>query len=185
MFAILLHHQDVQDKLCAEVDAFIKEHKRLPEFADREAMPYLIAVQKECMRYRPVTHLALHAAEEDGKKNIPTESTHASLVYLLFINLIFLVTFRQYFIPKGTAIIANTFGMHHDPAIYENPEQFIPERFLNNTNTMLACANGKVENRDHFVFGWGRRICPGIHLVRPYHYKCFQLVLTVVFLAFE
>lgn len=66
MFAVLLHHQDVQEKLCIEVDTFIKEHNRLPEFTDREAMPYLIAVQKECMRYRPVTHLALHSAEEDG-----------------------------------------------------------------------------------------------------------------------
>jgi cytochrome P450 len=30
---------------------------------------------------------------------------------------------------------------------------------------MGAAANTKIEERDHFGFGWGRRICPGIHLV--------------------
>jgi cytochrome P450 len=30
---------------------------------------------------------------------------------------------------------------------------------------MARAAHCKVHERDHFGFGWGRRICPGIHLV--------------------
>lgn len=67
MIAILLHYPDVQQRICDEIDTFIKDHKRLPSFADRDAFPYMIAVQKECMRYRPVTQLAfIHVVEKRG-----------------------------------------------------------------------------------------------------------------------
>lgn len=56
--------------------------------------------------------------------------------------------------------------MHRDPNIYPEPEKFMPERFMHNKRTMAAAANGKLQERDHFVFGWGRRVCPGIHLVK-------------------
>lgn len=55
--------------------------------------------------------------------------------------------------------------MNHDPKLFPEPDKFVPERYLNNTKTMMAAANGKIDYRDHFTFGWGRRICPGIHLV--------------------
>lgn len=40
--------------------------------------------------------------------------------------------------------------------VYHDPETFTPERFTNNKKTMLAAANGKPEDRDHYNFGWGR-----------------------------
>lgn len=46
--------------------------------------------------------------------------------------------------------------MHKQADRYPEPERFIPERFMNNLKTMLASANGKIEERDHFNFGWGR-----------------------------
>ena len=46
----------------------------------------------------------------------------------------------------------------HDPDVYEDPEVYNPERFLK---------NGKLDPtvRDpwNFVFGYGRRVCPGRH----------------------
>ena len=30
---------------------------------------------------------------------------------------------------------------------------------------MSSAAAGKIEDRDHFTFGWGRRVCPGSLLV--------------------
>lgn len=67
MLAILLHYPDVQQRICDEIHVFIREHKRLPSFTDRDSFPYTIAVQKECMRYRPVVHLAfLHIVEKKG-----------------------------------------------------------------------------------------------------------------------
>lgn len=55
--------------------------------------------------------------------------------------------------------------MHTNAERYENPFEFIPERFLDNLKTMQASANGNIEQRDTYNFGWGRRICPGIYLV--------------------
>lgn len=65
---IMCHHPEVQERLRAEVDEFLLANKRFPTFADRDSFPYLISVQKECIRYRPTTHFGLlHQATADGK----------------------------------------------------------------------------------------------------------------------
>ncbi|XP_021951195.1 probable cytochrome P450 4p3 [Folsomia candida] len=48
------------------------------------------------------------------------------------------VTFETYFIPKGTTIIANLYGIHHDPNLYPEPEIFNPDRFLDETRSPNA-----------------------------------------------
>lgn len=59
-------------------------------------------------------------------------------------------TFEGYYIPKGTAIWANTFAMSQDPKVYPQPETFRPERFLT--------AEGQFTRRNELpVFGYGRR----------------------------
>ncbi|KAG1907516.1 cytochrome P450 [Suillus fuscotomentosus] len=60
-----------------------------------------------------------------------------------------------YYIPKGSLIMTNIWFMMNDPKRYANPSQFNPERFL-----------GKEPETDPrtICFGFGRRICPGIHL---------------------
>lgn len=70
-----------------------------------------------------------------------------------------------YLFPKGSIINPDMMSIHMDPHFYKNPEEFNPERFLPNTKTLHAAASGKFEERDTFVFGYGRRLCPGIHLV--------------------
>ncbi|KAL9559160.1 hypothetical protein MBANPS3_000564 [Mucor bainieri] len=55
-------------------------------------------------------------------------------------------------------------AMHMNPDFYDQPEVFNPDRFMNNTQKMSRAANCKPQERDHFGFGWGKRICPGIHL---------------------
>lgn len=73
----------------------------------------------------------------------------ADLLYLL-------VEVDGYIIPKGATLITNMVSMHMDPRIYQGPEKFDPKRFSDNLKTMQAAANGKLEERDHFNFGWGR-----------------------------
>jgi len=56
-------------------------------------------------------------------------------------------------------------GIHHDPERYTNPSEFIPERFLGWRQTSDVYANaGTSEERDHYAYGAGRRICVGIHI---------------------
>lgn len=60
-----------------------------------------------------------------------------------------------YLIPKGATIITNMTTLHTSN-MYTDPHTFNPDRFLDNPKTMLALANGKLEERDQFNFGFGR-----------------------------
>lgn len=65
--AIMCNHPEVQKKVADEIDQFIKANGRVPEFTEREQVPYCISVMKECMRYKPPTPFGLpHAVREDG-----------------------------------------------------------------------------------------------------------------------
>lgn len=62
-------------------------------------------------------------------------------------------TYDRYYLPKGSVIVPNTWAITQDPEIFPDPTSFKPERFLTE------------EGRNHsaldFVFGYGRRTCPG------------------------
>lgn len=55
--------------------------------------------------------------------------------------------------------------MHHDKTLYKDPEVFDPDHFKGQTALApeLAAAPD-YKDRDHYGYGTGRRICPGIHL---------------------
>uniref|UniRef100_A0A0W0F3X1 Cytochrome P450 n=1 Tax=Moniliophthora roreri TaxID=221103 RepID=A0A0W0F3X1_MONRR len=57
-----------------------------------------------------------------------------------------------YFVPKGSIVLANIWKMARDSEIYKDPEAFNPERFT-----------GSEPEQDprEYIFGFGRRICPG------------------------
>ncbi|KAF1952599.1 cytochrome P450 oxidoreductase OrdA-like protein [Byssothecium circinans] len=60
--------------------------------------------------------------------------------------------FRGYRIPKGAMILPSIKWFSSDPAVYPDPEAFKPERFLG-PNPQPDPAK--------YIFGFGRRICPG------------------------
>jgi len=66
-----------------------------------------------------------------------------------------------YFIPKGSLVFANIWAMLRDPDVFPEPDRFNPERYLEKVDEETA------RRRDPrvFVFGFGRRRCPGAHLV--------------------
>lgn len=51
------------------------------------------------------------------------------------------------------------------PKRYDSPMKFDPDRFLGDlTTSSESASNPDVAKRDHFAFGAGRRICPGMHI---------------------
>ncbi|KAI9264099.1 cytochrome P450 [Phascolomyces articulosus] len=137
---ILCRYPEIQKILRDEVDQFIRTHGRLPTFDDRDSLPYSNSVQKECMRFMPITHLGL-----------PHETNQE-------------IVCHGYRIPKGTTVFCNMQSMHRNATFYTEPSTFIPDRFLNDSKPMYASANSRPEGRDQFNFGWGRRTCPGAFL---------------------
>ncbi|CAG8670626.1 716_t:CDS:2, partial [Cetraspora pellucida] len=149
--AALANNPEVQYKAHQELDRVIG-HSRLPEVSDELNIPYTRAIIKESQRYCAPIYLGLpHGIEEDDEYN-------------------------GYHIPANSVVILNQYGIHMDEKRYENPKEFKPERFLGVTESSAALANGSYENRDHFGFGAGRRLCTGIHMAER------ELLLGVSFL---
>ncbi|KAG0444260.1 hypothetical protein HPB47_013994 [Ixodes persulcatus] len=61
------------------------------------------------------------------------------------------------FIPKDTGILYNIYAINHDPNLWDDPEVFRPERFLDPVT-------GKIKQEllpQLMSFGLGPRTCPG------------------------
>ncbi|KAF7374532.1 Cytochrome p450 [Mycena sanguinolenta] len=118
-FLAMALYPDVQKKAQTEIDTVIGTD-RLPEFEDRLSLPFVEALYREVMRWKPVLPLGLaHASTADD-------------------------VYEGYFIPKGTAVISNIWAMTRDESIYPEPERFNPDRFftsegkLNDDDTVLT-----------------------------------------------
>ncbi|KAI9490810.1 cytochrome P450 [Zychaea mexicana] len=178
---ILCRHQETQRAVRKEVDEFIAMHKRIPTFADRDQLPLLVSVQKECMRYRVTS-----AFGRIVSMNLLVVAVIVAVLVFLIKHLrchLLTVTCRGYFIPKGTTLVSNMRAIHMNPDVYDDPEKFIPDRFINRSKPMYACANMNVQERDHFVFGWGRRTCPGVYMAEVEIYNILVRLLAKSIIA--
>ncbi|KAJ0351053.1 hypothetical protein COL154_013062 [Colletotrichum chrysophilum] len=69
------------------------------------------------------------------------------------------------FIPKDSTVFIATWALHHTDANYPGHDTFNPDRYLNHPKLANDYAGSpEWSNRDHYNYGAGRRICPGIHL---------------------
>lgn len=77
-------------------------------------------------------------------------------------------TYEGYFLPKGTVFLANTWAIHQDEDEYDQPAEFIPDRFLKNKfGTRDPVDEGADDHRRiSYGFGAGRRVCPGQRLAK-------------------
>jgi cytochrome P450 len=73
--------------------------------------------------------------------------------------------YMGYIIPKGANVVNNVWTINNTERRAQNPRDFIPERYKDDKLSMGESANGgDPGKRDHYTFGAGRRICPGIHI---------------------
>ncbi|KAJ7244877.1 cytochrome P450 [Mycena rebaudengoi] len=124
---LLLSDGDVplfSDQGAKEIDSVIGTH-RLPEFDDRSSLPYVEAVYREVMRWKPVTPVVPHATTEDD-------------------------VYEGYFMPKGSTVLGNIWAMTRDTSVYGvdsnefNPERYFnPDGKLNDNDTVLAFGFGR------------------------------------------
>lgn len=150
----LVTHSEVLEAAHAELDAVVGSD-RLPTYADEQALPYIRALCKEVLRWRPVAVLG-------GTPHASTEPD----------------TYRGYYIPQGTNILGNSWAINRHEDYYPNPDHLNPLRFLDVDPRSLdylsvkyvsttAQEKGRLSHPSklgHSSFGWGRRICPGADL---------------------
>ncbi|KAG2672869.1 hypothetical protein I3760_13G061800 [Carya illinoinensis] len=136
--AELVNHPRVQKKLQHELDTVLGPGVQVTE-PDLQKLPYLQAVVKEVLRLRMaipllVPHMNLNHAKLGG-----------------------------YDIPAESKVLVNAWWCANNPAHWKNPEEFRPERFLEEESKVEANGN----DFRYLPFGVGRRSCPGIILALP------------------
>ncbi|KAI0060603.1 cytochrome P450 [Artomyces pyxidatus] len=123
--------------------------ERLPSFSDRDNLPYINALVKEVLRWNPVA---------------PTGLAHRVMKDDIY---------DGYFIPRGSFVLVNIWKLLHDEDTYKDPMAFNPARFL-------ASDSKSVERDPHTIsFGFGRRICPGVHLADASLFIACAMTLAV------
>ncbi|XP_006875629.1 PREDICTED: steroid 21-hydroxylase-like isoform X2 [Chrysochloris asiatica] len=129
----LLHHPEIQQRLQEELDRELGPLASdfCVQYKDRVRLPLLNATIAEVLRLRSSVPLAL-----------PHRTTRPSSIL-------------GYDIPEGMVVIPNLLGAHFDETVWERPQEFRPERFLES-------GTGPRE----LAFGCGARVCLGEPLAR-------------------
>ncbi|KAL0414179.1 UNVERIFIED_CONTAM: cytochrome [Sesamum radiatum] len=124
----LIKNPQILNKVQQEIKSVVGKKGTVVE-DDIHKLPYFKAVVKETLRMFPPAPLL-----------VPKLTTKASIV-------------DGYEIEPDTVVYVNVWAIGRDPDFWENPNEFLPERFLN--------SNVDFKGQD---FGSGRRVCPGMAL---------------------
>jgi len=129
----LIAKPNAMKKVQAEIRESIGK-KSIVNEDDIQDLPYFKAVIKETFRLYP-----------PGPLLVPRETMQNSIL-------------EGYEIQPKTIVHVNFWAIARDPEIWENSEEFIPERFLNSD------IDFKGQHFELIPFGAGRRGCPAITL---------------------
>jgi len=80
--------------------------------------------------------------------------------------------YEGYFIPKGSIIMVNEWALSRDERLYADGSRFDPLRHLT--------AEGQLNDDPVFVYGFGRRICPGRHFAEWALWAAVASILSTV-----
>jgi len=71
---------------------------------------------------------------------------------------------RPYRFEKNSVPYCSSRGISRDEKQYPRPEEFDPSRWMTDKNNLSEVFK-PLDPRD-FVFGYGRRVCPGTHIAQ-------------------
>lgn len=100
-------HQDIQDRVIAELDGIFGDSQRPATFQDTLEMKYLERCLMETLRMFPPVPLIARELQEDLKLNS-----------------------GPYVIPRGATVTVATILLHRNRKVYDNPNVFDPDNFL-------------------------------------------------------
>ncbi|MCE3216941.1 hypothetical protein HAX54_009585 [Datura stramonium] len=131
ILARMVLHPDIQAKVQREIDQVVGTDRAVSD-SDLPNLPYLQAIVKETLRVHPPGPLLSWARL----------AIHDTCV-------------GQHLIPAGTTAMVNMWAITHDEKIWSQPEEFVPERFLEEDVAIMG------SDLRLAPFGSGRRVCPG------------------------
>ncbi|XP_010473089.1 PREDICTED: cytochrome P450 705A5-like [Camelina sativa] len=129
----IMNNSYILEKLREEIDSVVGKTRLIQE-TDLPNLPYLQATVKEGIRLHPPAPLLVRTFQEGCE-------------------------IGGFYIPEKTKLIVNGYAIMRDPANWEDPLVFKPERFLDSSRS-----NQKEELLKFISFGSGRRGCPGVNL---------------------
>ncbi|KAL7244872.1 hypothetical protein ACSBR2_000257 [Camellia fascicularis] len=129
----LMQNTEAMKRVQEEVRNLVGEKGSVDE-DDLQNLPYLKAVVKETMRLHPAVPLL-----------VPRETTQTCKI-------------DGYEIPPKTLVYVNAWAIGRDPEAWDNPQEFLPERFIGST------IDFKGQDFELVPFGAGRRGCPGLYM---------------------
>ncbi|THU95916.1 cytochrome P450 [Dendrothele bispora CBS 962.96] len=146
---------DVQTRAQDELDKVVGR-SRLPSFSDAKQLPYIQALVKEVLRWKPSTPSGLpHQLTKDDY-------------------------YDGYFMPSRTIYIANLWAINRDAEVYgADANDFRPERHLDDNGNLK---DDRSEVHGHFSYGFGHRICVGRHVANNTLYISMATILWAMFL---
>ncbi|KAJ8495680.1 hypothetical protein ONZ45_g12757 [Pleurotus djamor] len=148
--AAMVLFPEVQKKAQLEVDTVLNG-RCLPSFEDQSLLPYSQAVMWELFRWKTV---------------LPLGVAHRTITDDIY---------SGFFIPGGSIVLANVWAIMRDEQLFPQPDEFRPERFINEDGSI----NRKLTEAVEITFGLGRRICPGRFFARDTVWLWITSLLSV------
>lgn len=137
--ALLLNNPGVLDKATAEIHTTVGTGRLLQE-SDLAVLPYLRCVVAETLRLFPVApNLVPHEASRDFTLTVAGGAA----------------------VARGTTVLVAAYAMQRDPLAWDEPDRFVPERFLDDDDDAATVADEESGRWMMMPFGMGRRRCPG------------------------
>ena len=130
----LANRPQLQEKIYDQINSVIGSSRQV-RLSDREDLPLVEALIWEIQRYNTIVPVGLPHFCTNGAK------------------------LGKYDIPPQTFVVTNLHAIHMNPDVFDNPREFIPERFIDR--------HGKFCKHSHVIpFGIGKRSCLGELLAR-------------------